>query len=199
MPQAHQPSAVLAFFAPSTRSTHSPDKHALDGFVLGHGLARVGAPVSHWDTREKQRNVSRYRSTAANKTLDDGGAYDWKRRPDLDSPPSAAPRSVIVLLPCMHSPPCCIEPAHVPPPPILLRFAPTYCFFQSTHRTRFTWPRPFLLRPWFRRLTVMVVLCSGGEGGRRGSGQLVESWGFHFHHPSSPRYQPCTTHLHQRR
>ena len=26
----------------------------------------------------------------------------------------------------------------------------------GTHRTRFTWPRPFLLRPWLRRLTVML-------------------------------------------
>lgn len=35
----------------------------------------------------------------------------------------------------------------------------------TTYRTRFTWPRPFLLRPWFRRLTVMVSACFCVKGG----------------------------------
>lgn len=33
----------------------SPDKHALDGLVLGHGLARVGAAVGRRGSRGMER------------------------------------------------------------------------------------------------------------------------------------------------
>eukprot|EP00966_Prymnesium_polylepis_P203527 4715390-Prymnesium_polylepis.1 len=31
----------------------------------------------------------------------------------------------------------------------------------DTQRTRLTWPRPFLLRPWFLRLTVILAQRAG--------------------------------------
>lgn len=37
----------------------------------------------------------------------------------------------------------------------------------DTQRTRFTWPRPCLLRPWFLRLTVMLLRTAGrGRAGQ---------------------------------
>lgn len=145
---------------------HAPDDEALDGLVLGDGLASRGAAEAPANPTHGPSNIHEQQQVLTDRQLRFIAAWALLctanprciRQPLSRQPPAPRDRLLRTGLTCsiwtVHAVyvVCSmkgLQSDHI--------WGQTGC---CTHRTRFTWPRPFLDLPWFLRLTVMFPTCT---------------------------------------